>query len=85
MALLVEALQKMFEVDHSAARGEMSTRRLVLFRHDSALGNAPAHSLFDRIQVSSVDDSRPARDFVDYRVTLDTEDLPPGVTMTVLG
>jgi len=85
MDLLLEALQKMFEVDHSAARGEMSTRRLVVFQHESALGNAAAHSLFDRVQVRRVQADRPARDFGDYAITVDTNDLPAGVSVAIFG
>ncbi len=90
--LLFEALKSMFEHDRSAARGEMTSRRLIVFRHDSALGNAPAHSLFDRVKVGrNVDgdfrplDDRglgnlpPARRFTDYSVTIDREGLPAGV------
>jgi CRISPR-associated protein Csd2 len=90
--LLFEALASMFEHDRSAARGEMTTRRLIVFRHDNALGNAPAHRLFDRINIGrNVDgefrplDDRglgnlaPARRFSDYIVKVDTSDLPAGV------
>jgi CRISPR-associated protein Csd2 len=82
----------MFEQDRSAARGEMSARKLVIFKHESKLGNAPAHVLFDRISVSRkvgnetfvIGDERlenlaPARSFDDYAVTVNTEDLPAGV------
>jgi len=89
--LLFEALASMFEHDRSAARGEMASRRLIAFRHESALGNAPAHALFDRITVGrSVDgefreiDRRldnlvPARRFGDYAVRIDRDALPAGV------
>jgi len=90
--LLFEALASMFEHDRSAARGEMTTRRLIVFRHNNALGNAPAHRLFDRINIGrNVDgefrplDDRglgnlaPARRFSDYIVKVDTSDLPAGV------
>src|ERR1700724_414994 len=50
LKLLFEALTKMFDHDRSAARGEMATRKLVVFRHNSALGNAPAHKLFERVK-----------------------------------
>jgi CRISPR-associated protein Csd2 len=59
LELLVESLVNMFEHDRSAARGEMSTRGLYLFRHESALGNAPAHMLFDTIRVAPVAEGRP--------------------------
>ncbi|MDH4185547.1 MAG: type I-C CRISPR-associated protein Cas7/Csd2 [Nitrospira sp.] len=68
--LLWEALGSMFEHDRSAARGEMTTRGLYVFKHDSELGNAPAHTLFDLIQVKRANgDGGPARSFSDYLVT----------------
>lgn len=92
LGLLFEALGSMFEHDRSAARGEMTTRRLIVFRHENALGNAPAHKLFDRIQIGRnvdgdfrpLDDKglgnlTPARRFSDYSVKLDASDLPAGV------
>ena len=92
LELLFEALKNMFEHDRSAARGEMTTRKLIAFRHDNALGNAPAHTLFDRVKVGRnvdgefrpVDDRGlgnlpPARKFTDYIVTIDREGLPAGV------
>ncbi len=79
MKLVWEALVNMFEHDRSAARGMMSTRKLVIFRHDSALGNAPAHALFDRVKVSRKDPSRPARAYADYDVVINENNLPPGV------
>lgn len=92
LELLFDALKNMFEHDRSAARGEMTTRKLIVFRHDCALGNAPAHTLFDRVKVGrNVDgefrplDDRglgnlpPARKFSDYVVTIDREGLPTGV------
>jgi CRISPR-associated protein Csd2 len=81
LTLLWEALGSMFEHDHSAARGEMSSRKLYVFEHASRLGNAPAHSLFDRIKIERNDPSRPARSFSNYRVELDRENLPPGITV----
>ena len=64
--LLWEALINMFDHDHSAARGKMCPRKLIVFKHDSALGNAPAHKLFETIKIKSVDD-KPPRSFDDYR------------------
>ena len=91
LAFLWEALANMFEHDHSAARGEMSTRKLIVFKHASALGNAPAHALFDRVTVGRVagdeirlpgdprlDNLPPAR-FSDYRVEIARDGLPEGV------
>jgi len=70
--LFWDALVNMFEHDHSAARGQMATRGLIVFKHDSALGNTPAHTLFDRVKVTRSDNAdKPARDFTDYTVTID--------------
>lgn len=89
--LLTEALSSMFEHDHSAARGQMSSRKLILFRHDNALGNAPAHQLFDIVKVgravdgefrsidARLDNLPPARKFGDYAVQIDRDALPAGV------
>lgn len=79
--LLWQALINMFEQDHSAARGEMSSRKLYVFEHDSPLGHAPAHALFDRIKIERKDPSRPARSFSDYLVEMDRENMPSGVTV----
>jgi len=95
--LLFEALRSMFEHDRSAARGEMTMRRLVAFRHDSALGNAPAHELFERVRVGRNVDGEfreigdpglgnlpPARKFSDYAVAIDREGLPESVEILEL-
>ncbi len=79
-----QALPNMFEQDRSAARGEMATRKLVVFEHESRLGNAPAHKLFERVNVERKDLSRPPRDFSDYIVRVDTSDLAREVTARVL-
>ncbi len=69
LTLLWEALRNMFEHDRSAARGEMATRGLFVFKHDSELGNAHAHQLFDLIKITRVNgDNTPPRSFGDYRV-----------------
>lgn len=84
LALLWQALAQMFEHDRSAARGEMSTRGLYVFKHDSELGNAPAHQLFDLVQVKRNPErnpDEPARDFADYKVTVNEASLPAGVTL----
>ena len=74
--LFWEALAQMFEVDRSAARGLISTRRLVIFEHNSALGSKPADELFRRVEAKRKDDSTaPARDFSDYAITLDGNPL----------
>jgi len=81
LSLLWEALTNMFENDRSAARGEMTTRKLILFKHDSKLGNAPAHKLFDLVTIKRKDESKPPRAFSDYIVTISPEGLPPGVKL----
>lgn len=94
LELLWQALANMFDHDRSAARGEMATRKLIVFRHDSKLGNAQAQSLFDRVKTwrvhegstqaigsTATDNWPPARAWADYAVTIDTEGLPAGVTV----
>lgn len=87
LSLLWEAILNMFEHDHSAARGKMAVRALVVFRHDNELGCAPAWKLFDMVQVrrKNPDDAGPARSFGDYVVTVDEAALPAGITCTQLG
>ena len=79
--LVWEALSNMFEHDRSAARGLMGTRKLIVFKHDNALGKAPAHALFDRVRIERKDTSTPPRAFTDYKVIIDSENLPTGVTI----
>ena len=57
----------------------MATQKLIIFKHSSALGNAPAHKLFDRVKVTLKDADKPARDFSDYEVTINRDNLPSGV------
>lgn len=82
LALLWEAILNMFENDRSAARGMMAVRELIVFKHESELGNAPAHKLFDTVRVQRKNGSAPARRFADYGVEVDTGALPAGVTCT---
>ncbi len=84
LALLWEAILNMFELDHSAARGKMAVRKLIVFKHDTELGCAPAYKLFDAVQVSRRDSTAPARAYKDYEVTVDIQSLPVGVTCTEL-
>ena len=84
LELLWEALINMFEHDRSAARGLMASRKLFVFKHDSRLGNAPAHKLFDSISVRRVDDSKPPREFADYDITLEQAQIPEGVQVLEL-
>ena len=81
LGLLWEALSNMFECDRSAARGEMTTRGLYIFKHDSQFGNAHAYSLFARIQAKMKDCATVPRDFTDYVVTVDEKEWPEGVTL----
>lgn len=81
LELLWKALENMFDHDRSAARGEMATQKLIVFKHESPLGNAPAHKLFDLVRVSRKDDSKPARSFSEYQVHIDEANVPQGVTM----
>lgn len=89
--VLREAIASMFEHDRSAARGEMAMRKAIVFKHANALGNAPAHSLFDRVKVGRnvdgefrnidrrLDNLPPAREFADYKIEIDRNGLPEGV------
>ncbi len=72
LELLWQALMNMFDHDRSAARGEMTARKLVIFEHESKLGSYPAHKLFERVKVSRANDpAKPARSFEDYAVSID--------------
>lgn len=80
LSLFWEALKNMFDVDRSAARGLMSAQKLIVFKHESVLGNAPANKLFDRVKVEKKCAGAP-RKFEDYDVTIDRDNLPVGVTI----
>ena len=82
LELFFDALKNMFDVDRSAARGLMSAQKLIVFRHDSVLGNAPANKLFDLVQIEKKTDGAP-RSFKDYKVTIGSE-IPSGVQMEEL-
>jgi len=76
------SLKQLFENDRSAARGEMSPQSLVVFKHESKLGNAPANKLFERVTVRNhTPDGTPARRFGDYTVTIDDSNLPEGISI----
>lgn len=77
LALLWQAIINMFENDRSAARGKMAVRELIVFKHDSELGNAPAHKLFELVKIERL--NTPARQFSDYRVDVDLSAIPEGV------
>ncbi|MFA5632195.1 MAG: type I-C CRISPR-associated protein Cas7/Csd2 [Porticoccaceae bacterium] len=83
LELLWNALANLFEHDRSAARGEMAARRLIVFKHDCAMGNAPAHKLFETVTVERVNGEAdtPARGFSDYQITVNHDAIPPGVTV----
>lgn len=81
LALFWDALKYMFDHDHSAARGMMSTRRLIVFKHSTALGNAPSYQLFDAIKIEKKDKAKPARAFNDYTISIDKSAIPPGVEL----
>ena len=82
--LFWQALTGMWDLDRSAARGMMACRGLYVFSHDSKLGNAPAHTLFERVEVASKRDVEAPRSFRDYTVDLDESDMPDGVSLTRL-
>ena len=81
--LLWDALMNMFELDHAAARGKMAARQLVVFKHDCALGNAPAHKLFDLVKVNRRTDVTVPRAFSDYEISVDEVALPSGVSCEI--
>ena len=85
LELLGEAILNLVEHDHSAARGKMAVRELIIFKHDSELGCAPAHKLFDTVKVTRThpEDITPARSYQDYVVTVDEAALPEGVTCEI--
>lgn len=79
--LLWEAIINMFEHDHSAARGNMAVRQLIVFKHESELGNCPAYKLFETVSVKRKDQSKPPRCFSDYEIMIDKPAIPPGVEL----
>jgi CRISPR-associated protein Csd2 len=81
LALFWQALTQMFEHDRSAARGEMTARGLYIFKHDSELGNAPAHALFERIKVQRRPHIEVPRNFTDYEVMVDKDNWPQGIAL----
>ena len=83
LELFWDALQNMFDVDRSAARGLMSAQKLIVFKHDSILGNAPANKLFELVKVKKTCDGAP-RSFSDYSVTIDKVGVPSNVTVEEL-
>lgn len=81
LSLLWEAIENMFEHDHSAARGKMAVRELIVFKHDTALGNTQAYKLFDTVKVAKKAGVEVPRAYSDYTVTINEADIPSGVIM----
>lgn len=82
LSLLWQAIINMFEHDHSAARGKMAVRELIVFKHDSELGNAPAYKLFELVDARKKDGVEIPSAYYDYTVTVDETGVPEGVTCT---
>lgn len=85
LELLWQAILNMFELDRSAARGKMAVRELLVFRHDSELGNAPAYKLFDLVKIERKADVTAPRSYSDYIVAVDEQNLPAGVKCIRMG
>lgn len=79
LKILWESVMNMFENDRSAARGKMSVRKLIIFKHSSKFGNAPAFKLFERVSICRKNTGKIARDYSDYEVTIDKENLPENI------
>ncbi|MPN52532.1 hypothetical protein SDC9_200194 [bioreactor metagenome] len=75
----------MFELDHSAARGNMACRSLIVFKHDSELGNAPAYKLFEAVKVERKDGVITPRSYKDYCVEVDPSAIPQSVSFEIMG
>ncbi len=84
LGIIWEALTLMWDLDRSASRGRLALRGLYVFTHESKLGNAPAHTLLDRVDARLRGDVTTPRKFTDYEVTVNGTDLPAGVTLTPL-
>lgn len=83
LKLLWQAVMNMFEDDHSAGRGEMNVRKLIIFKHKSEYGNAPAHKLFETVKINKKDGVTVPRKYEDYTVSIDTGAIPDGVELIV--
>lgn len=84
LKLFWDSLKNMFDHDRSAARGEMAAQKLIVFRHESEYGNAPANKLFDLVKVAKKDESIPPRSFSDYTVIIDKSAVPQDVQLLEL-
>lgn len=80
LSLFWQALKNMFDTDRSAARGLMSAQKLIVFKHSSELGNAPANKLFDLVKIEKVCNGAP-RSFSDYLINIDKEHIPESITI----
>lgn len=81
LELFWDALMNMFDFDHSAARGEMAVRDLIIFKHDDTLGNYPSHKLFDAVQIQKNEGVETPKSYADYSVTVNEDLIPEGVTL----
>ena len=79
--ILWEAIMDMFETDRSAARGKMSVRKLIVFKHSSEFGNAPAYKLFEKIKVQRKDKEKIAHSYDDYEIIIEKENLPESIEL----
>ena len=84
LALFWQSLSQMFDHDRSASRGTMAPQKLVVFKHQSMLGNAPAHKLFERVTAKRKGSVEVARAFSDYDVVVDKSGLPSGIEVLEL-
>jgi len=84
LAILWKALLNMWDMDRSASRGLMATQKLVIFEHESSLGESPANKLFDLVKISKKEGVEFPRSFSDYNFSIDEKNLPKGVKLTVL-
>ena len=85
LELLWQAILNMFELDRSAARGKMAVRELIVFKHDSELGNAPAYKLFELVKANLKEGVTAPRAYSDYTVSVDEAHLPDGVSCIRMG
>ena len=85
LQLLWEAILNMFELDRSAARGNMACRKLIVFKHDSEFGNAPAYKLFDAVKVARKEGVTAPRSYGDYLVNVAEGEIPQGVRCEIMG
>lgn len=83
LELLWTAILNMYDHDHAAARGKMAVRKLIIFKHDSELGNAPAYKLFDTIKINRKNGIKIARSYNDYEINVDESAIPDGVTCEI--